>query len=459
MKIQCLYALMILLISSCGSSFLDHKYEQSDRVPNRVSDFQAIMDDPDLSNNTSSYRLANIGSDEFSLSDAVWALLDKPYEKNGYYWADDLYQGMTVSDWNTAYHAILRTNLVLDGLGKIKDESNVEWRNVRAQALFVRAYQYFNLLQLFAPPYRNEIADQQISVPLRLTYDITEKGQVVTMRQLYQQVIDDLKTAVVHLPVYNGNLTRASKLGALALLARCHLMQYDYVNAEKMAKAVLDLKPDLIDYNTLPLLDDAQPPFVEYPSYKEQHQEIIYRCSNPNLRSTGAARINISPELLNLYDTADLRKKLFFTTMSDGRVVFKGSYMGTIGSYFNGLAVDEIYLIYAESLTRNGKIAVALSTLNHFRKHRIAKDAYKDIVGANQRFLLKTIYEERRKELVFRGRNWEDLRRLAVYPDEMLTFKRVLNGTVYELKGSDNKATWPIPEDEIQFGFVKQNPR
>jgi len=72
---------------------------------------------------------------------------------------------------------------------------------------------------------------------------------------------------------------------------------------------------------------------------------------------------------------------------------------------------------------------------------------------------LEIILQERRKELVFRGLRWFDLKRLNKDPRFAVTLKRVIEDKEYILPPNDNKYLFPIPSAVIEMTGIKQNPR
>ena len=71
---------------------------------------------------------------------------------------------------------------------------------------------------------------------------------------------------------------------------------------------------------------------------------------------------------------------------------------------------------------------------------------------------LQKIQVERRKELVWRGLRWTDIKR---YNKEGagISLIRILNGTTYTLTPNSNLFVLPIPSDEIDISGIIQNPR
>src|SRR5690606_12463795 len=173
------------------------------------------------------------------------------------------------------------------------------------------------------------------------------------------------------------------------------------------------------------------------------------------------ASTRVSEELFKLYEDTDLRKKLFFEQSNAG-VKFKGFYHGK-RSCFAGLAQDEMYLIKAECSVRRDAKAEAESYLNTFLSTRYEKNKFSKLSFETAESALDRILLERRKQLVFRGIRWMDLRRLNRYPDRAVVvekrFDDVDGSKVYKLLPNDLRYTFLIPILAIDAGGYTQNPR
>jgi hypothetical protein len=156
-----------------------------------------------------------------------------------------------------------------------------------------------------------------------------------------------------------------------------------------------------------------------------------------------------SPELFALYQEGDLRGSLYFIDRNNGFVNFRGSYDGTI-SLFGGIAADEVYLTYAECLARSGKVDESADVLNKLLSNRHL-EGFQPLVFWDELEALEKILEERRKELVFRGLRWIDLRRLNRDERFKTTLRRSYGGNVYELAPDSEKYVLPIPARELSF--------
>jgi len=80
-------------------------------------------------------------------------------------------------------------------------------------------------------------------------------------------------------------------------------------------------------------------------------------------------------------------------------------------------------------------------------------------VVSNHAAALEVILRERRKELIFRGLRWYDLKRLNLSAATSTTLSRTVAGQTYSLLPNSNAYVFPIPLDVIERGGLEQNPR
>lgn len=449
MKCQFPILTILLLIPyiSC-KEYLDENTDEKKEIPSKVADLQALLDDAQALNQRS-LRVMDLSADEYYLTDNDWATLEE-HEKRTYTWAkSQLFEKGNKNDWVYAYTNVNILNTVLAYADKVKGTPE-EISNVKGQALCLRAQVFLQVAFSWTKVYSAHTADTDLGIPLKSTSDMNEKLFRSTLRQTYSQIINDLKLAAELLPVQPVHAVRASKPGAYALLARAYMAIQDYKNMGVYADLCLHFKNTLVDYNALN--DAIQFPFA--PIYS--NAEII---SASNMAATKALNLNrakINPELYNLFDDNDLRKKIFFRNNNNGTFGFRGNYSGT-SFPFSGIATDEVYLMRAEAYARDGKTDSAMKDLNTLLEERFVVNTFVPITAQNQEEALKKVLDERRKELILRGLRWIDLKRLNKEGAD-IELKRQLNGHIYILPPNDLRYALPIPEDEIKTYNMQQNP-
>jgi tetratricopeptide (TPR) repeat protein len=345
---------------------------------------------------------------------------------------------------------------VLDALPNISYNSSQQdlYNQIKGTALFLRSYQFYSLVQTFAKPYDPVTSATDPGIPLRLTSDLNIKSTRASVQQCYNQILSDLKTALPLLPSKILGPTQPSQASANALLARIYLGIGDYASALKYADACLTTYKTLADYNTLnsPTITSISNTFVS---------EDIYH-STLNSYSTLFVRRNtvVDSVLYASFDNNDLRKTKFFAILDNLPQYprFVGSY-DFKGARYSGLATDEIYLIRGECYARAGNTSSAMSDLNTLLITRWKTGTYIPYTAQSANDALNQILFERRKELMFRGLRWTDLRRLNKESRFAITLNHIINGVNYSLPPNDDRYALPIPDNEIQLSGIPQNPR
>ncbi|HLZ87175.1 MAG TPA: RagB/SusD family nutrient uptake outer membrane protein [Puia sp.] len=445
-----------LAVGGCRKAFLSKLPSTDLVVPSTLSDFQALLDNDAVMSGTP--VLGELSADNFYLPYTFWETLDTR-EQNAYVWAKDIYQGQgLVDDWDIPYKQVFYANVVLEGLSGITvDNTNrQQWQNEEGSALFLRAYAFFNLAQLFAPVYDSLTAGTDPGIPLRLHSDITTPSIRASVKDTYTQILSDLQQASALLPagVPAANRNRPSKPAALAMLARVYLSMRAYSLAGLYADSCLQLYSTLIDYNTVS--PQAYLPFTRL------NPEAIYQSSFLTYTHVLAAlafpSCIIDSNLYRSYAPNDLRSSIFYLINTNGQPNMKGGYSGTIYP-FSGLAADEVYLVRAECAARQGDTTRALQDLNTLLKNRWLQGTFTPVTAASPAAVLDTILAERRKELAFRGLRWTDLRRLNM-EGRNITLIRLLNGANFQLNPRSLNYVLPIPPDVLAYNpKMNQNPR
>ncbi len=440
--------LITIALGSCDKGFLDARSDKSLVVPTTLKDYQAILDNH-LVMNTSS-ALITLGTDEYYLSSNSWKPQPAGF-KDGYVWAKDMAATFS-SDWGGSYQQVYYANLILDGLNtvEINDANKAERDNIKGSALFYRANAFYKLSQLFAKPYVSTTADSDLGIVLKLTADVREDYSRSTNEQTYNIIIGDLIEAVELLPLSGLYKTRPSKVAANALLARVFLSIRDYTNALKYADIAITMYNELLDYNTLN--ESSFSPFGLFNKEVIFHEEMAIINVLPPV---GGA---IDSNIYRSYEPDDLRKTILFSDFGGGFIYYKGSYSGQI-NHFTGLATDEVYLIRAECNARAENLLAAAADLNVLLEKRWKQGTYIPITPEDSHALLKTILSERKKELLFRGIRWTDLRRLNQEEDFQTTLTRKIDEQTFNLPPNDPRYVWLIPDSEIRLSGIEQNSR
>lgn len=439
-----LFIIWSWLLCACQEEWLEVRQNKEQVVPQTLDDFQALLDNSAVMNLNDCY-LGELSTTDLILDESWWqrAIL---VNRNAYIWKPDVYEGEEVLDWNNGYQRIFYANTVL-GLLTDFPESDRK-KQIMGSALFFRAFSYYKLAQVFCMPYKEGEAEHTLGLPLQIESNINEPVSRASVSDTYKRIEQDLSSALHWLPESTSVTTQPTKAAAYALHAKIALIKGDYGLAEEYATQALSIKSNLVDFNTL--ASNASYPL------QDAEEVIFYSQITAVFPIADYTYYQISPELLNAYLPGDLRKKIYFRS-DEGTGGFNGSYCGR--GFFGGIATDELYLIRAECRAQLNQIEAALQDLNTLLQSRFAADAFVPVSAGNQQEVLAIIREERKKELIFRGLHWEDLRRFNSNPVLAVTLSRSLGSQHYELPPNDPRYVLPVPDQVIKLSGIQQNLR
>lgn len=440
----CMFYLILALLG-CSSDFLDAKPQKSLLIPSSLKDMEALLNNSRDIMNVAGYH-SLVADGDFRIAENYLSNMSESV-RISYVWSDQT--AGWVGDWDYAYRQVFYANVVLQGLTRLKGETDTSSvRELKGRAFFYRAWALHLVAQQFAASYDKESAASLPGIPCPLDPGVNNIIQRGLLEETYSRIFEDLHASVDLLPERAKYITQPSKISVYALLARLYLITGDYTNSLQAAQSALAISDALLDYNTITL---GKANSFTLPNSIPNPEVLYYTIGNTSITASNSTYADST--LYNLYEDNDLRKKLFFNNSLN----YIGSYTGTT-TPFVGLATDEIYLTMAECLARKNDVNSALEVLNHLLFKRYKKETFKKTDERNPQILLKIILEERRKELVGRGTAWMDLRRLNKEPENSRSLKRLVSGKIHTLEPNSKRYIMKIPQDEINYSHIMQNP-
>lgn len=451
-RIAVLFICVSLLIFSCGKDWYDVKSDKNLTVPQSLEDLEYLMNSY-VKINTTWPGLSEVSSDGHYMLEQSWLSPSlSNSERNAYTWSNT-HSYDAVEDWNATYERISICNIVLEALSKLATEKNTDrYNRVYGDALFVRSKSFFDLSQIYVPPYEPAVTTRKLGLPLKIRTNVTELSVRSTIQETYDRITNDLQLAVKLLPRLSQTSAKASKNACYALLARVYLSMSEYEMAHKYADSALAIYSDLIDFSTI------NPTAANLGRFNKEtiyFSSMVTRWYTPYLY--GFAFVDST--LYSLFNENDLRKIVFFRLDPKG-IVFKGNY-NTGSARFTGLATDELFLIMAETLARKGAVSESMEYLNDLIRTRWNKEpgvVYPEYTASSAKEALNYVLLERKKELLFRNTRWSDLRRLNLEDANKVILTRSIGGQVYELLPNSFRYTLPIPRDVLSYSNMEQNP-
>lgn len=324
-----------------------------------------------------------------------------------------------VYPWQRMYKTIFYANSIIENIdGAIKDTQSDSREQLKAEALLLRAYTHFELLNLYGKPYAPATAATDRGIPMSLKIDIEQNYVPQTVEQVYQQVLEDIEEGERLMQVEDqpeSTRYRFSKRSAKALEARVRLYRSEWALALAAAEELLPCE-----------LENLNDPNAKAP-YDYSSREAIMALDKLSDADFLGSRTYMLPNIMDKYrkDGSDLRVGLYFKKSEENYEPAKG-YSNNIRVTFRG---GEIYLIAAEAAAHiDGKLSVAKNYLKQLMEKRLTPAYYAEkaaeVEAMNQAQLIDEIADERARELALEGHRWYDLRRttrpvmVKVYTDK-----------------------------------------
>ncbi|WAC40053.1 RagB/SusD family nutrient uptake outer membrane protein [Pedobacter sp. SL55] len=442
-----------LVFAGC-QKFVDIK-TQGNLVPNQTINYRYLL------NNTSGFEtnpnLFDFASDDINITDAtqVASLSGSSfyyYYVASYTWQPVFYVagGTNENDlnWNASYAVILNCNTIINEL-PASDGTAQEKEALIAEAKVHRADAYLTLVNAYAKPYNATTASTDLGLPLLTTQTVSQSLKRASVQQIYNQVIDDLTSAIPALPNTQAYNTLPSKASAYSEVARCYLYMNNYAEANRYADLALSLRSTLND------LAVYTPTSTNYPRRIADPEVILSKITNGGTMAYQGTAFKLSDELLTLLGTTDQRYQLFtvpgttIATSYTGRFFYKERFVGETRNV--GPSVPEMMLIKAEYYARNNDATNAMLWVNRLREKRFKAADYVPMTASSPADALAKVIEERRREFFGRMLRWWDMRRLKNEPAFQKTYTRVFNGTTYTLAPNSNRYVFPIAQSLINL--------
>ncbi|MDB5117037.1 MAG: RagB/SusD family nutrient uptake outer membrane protein [Mucilaginibacter sp.] len=487
-KLKILMVMLVIIPLASCQKFLE-------KEPKIQTDIQTADELDDLINNATAFTYDGANSTAaYSTDDTEVPLslyqnnLNSVSIANLYYYIFDVNNIAGASAdalWNGEYKKIFTANVILTNIDKVTGSATQKNR-IKADAYFIRAYCYWNLVNYYCMPYAAENMQGQ-GLPLKKTTDYTESLKRATLQETYDFILSDIAQAqslVTTADVQANARWRITKPGIDAFLSRFYLFTGDYTKSLQYANSALTSSvAQLVDYNTIAAGNPA--------AYTNPAATLKYSVLNDwaaaqflywnefyytRFTYTSAQWFIPSTNLLSLYDTQNDQRYLLFMIANGGRrfsVITPATYrydMFNDGRYLpTGPTVAEVLLNKAEASARTGDVTTAMTSVNLLRAKRLK--TYVALTATDKADALTKVLLERRRELPFSFR-WWDIRRFSVNDDPTddvvvsRTFFKMGVGTVdvtttqtYTLPLKSTRYMVPINLVEISSsqGQIQQN--
>ncbi len=376
--------------------------------------------------------------------------------------------------WKQLYNGIAKANLVMEHAPLVNDSKldvNNKRNNIIAEAKFLRALYYFELVKTFGEvPIVKEfgkINPAEANIP---------KSPV---SEVYNLIIQDLESALILPAEYSSvslSKSKATKGAVYALLAKVHAQKpdRDYSKVLEYCNQTGNLGYDLhgsydqlfdgLNYNNKEAILLIQyitatpeanwgPQLLLPPSLSGDDWRKYVTPSKSLMAAYDAAGDNQRKAASVLIENAEWSDEFWKPCATAGLIPFPYKFRHA-SAWASGdnvylLRYDDILLLKAEALNELNRSADALAPLNKVRD----RVDLGEITTTDKETLRNIILNERRLELAFEGYRWDDLVRAGKAVTTMSNlqeFKLTCGGgstkMVYDM--NQNKTLMPIPQSE-----------
>lgn len=488
-KFLTILAFFAFLFTSC-EKYLE-EMPQNKLMPTTITDYEQLLNRAYITKQILPFLDAM--SDDVALiaSDHGHPSRDKGDEYvSAYMWDETHESSMLAGDmaFSAFYESILYTNLVVNeienAVGDELNESNNQKKrlHVKGEALALRAYSYFYLVNLYGEHFDPATAAEAMGVPINLSAMAEDIEYTrASVKDVYDLILSDLEEGVRLMeenPLDKRSKFRFGALSAKAFLSRVYLFTHRWQDAYDAAVAVIEQNPVIFnlheagtrlnwDNNNSSGWSASSSMWGTDYLHKDNSNVLFVNGLNENypIFSYYASHttFSVNRDFAGLFEEGDVRRFYFMKMATSFTVLGNKSkltyaknrykdYMSVYNTqvssgYSRVIRTEEMYLNAAEALARLGRLDESVGLLNALRVQKFRQGEYQELsaAGFDGSSLLEFTLLERRKELCFEGHRWFDLKR---------TERPAMTRVGYEervalLEKDDNKYVLQIPAREL----------
>lgn len=376
-------------------------------------------------------------------------------------------------DWGYLYAHISNANAVIINVPKVTDPNLSQTRKnqIVAEAKFIRARAYFDLVRLFGDvPLVIEELPTITSDNLAQIYPLLYPSRK-PVADVYAQIIKDLEEAGPDAPATAANKGFATQGAIYTLLSKVYATQQP-ANWNKV-KENTD-KVMALGYDLLPVYEQL------WDGAHENSVESIFEINFDSWETGGNWGTNMfngndwkkfcnpSNDMIKAYDDEkDVVRKASTLRFENVTGKWSDKYLPVANfPFFTKMRktdgtqniiiyrLSDVLLLRAEALNELGDLGGARTLVDRVR-NRVNLTG---TTAADQASMRLAIEKERRLELAFEGQRWYDLLRTNRAITVMQAVKDG-NGNSLGYQLNENKLKWPIPQGEKDKNAnLTQNP-
>lgn len=382
--------------------------------------------------------------------------------------------------YGTLYKVIGDCNFFFDYVERLRatltEDNDLETlRGLEGEVYFARALAYSELIKLFCKAYDPATAADELGVVLVGSYHNPGILTRASLERSYRFVLDDLEKAAEYIDAdKTNNSPYFTRSLVNALYARTYLYMQDWEQAIVYATKVIDDKYLGLSSAMVANGSTGQS-YYKYMWTNDAASEIIWKVGFTPTSYGGALGrvflnydyVSFKPDYvpaawaLDLYTSGDERFSAFFETKATGYA--HGLQWPLLMKYYGNATLlsnrilhvnmpkvfrlSEQYLIRAEAYCRRGEYSKAGNDLSTLRAARFSGGGS---VSLNPDTWLKTISEERVRELYMEGFRLQDLKRWHMGFERTPQTSSVKEGSSLKIEADNPLFVWPIPQHELE---------
>ena len=385
--------------------------------------------------------------------------------------------------WHMTYTMVANANMIINNVDAAEG-AEADKKEIKAQALFYRAYFHFLAVQTYGSRYIAGTTNSQMGVPIRLENDLGPIARS-TVEEVYAQIFSDINEAITLFDaagVTRQSKSHLNKYSAHGLRARVALVTGKWQMAADDAKAARGGSHRLMNADELMSgQTSVTNPEWMWGSYQIDDQTLYFYSFNAYLSfNFNSSNIRGCPKCGNdlMYaaiSNTDIRKQWWEPNptrqnMSDLQGILPTTYTmmplmnrkfmvpdraSSVSDYVY-MRLSEMYLIEAEALARVGNLAQAQAVLTSFATTR---DPNYMATATTATQLADEVLMQRRVELWGEGFRLFDLKRLNLDLNRQGTNHMATYCREMFISASDLRWQWAIPQSEMNTNeFMVQNP-